>query len=318
MVCVGKDLKAHPVPTPLPWAGTSSTSPGCSELHPKIEDKTNCRGLPASPRYCQTLALPSFDARSSKPRSGGRARRRGGRGPSPHPQAAQPGGQRRRWRCRSGVVEMETGGVSKWFFPSFTALRFQPCTGQADSSSLFSEPPSSSTHWRWSPGSPQDQAPPGHPHQAPGSPPSTNPPLPAKADNKSFAKILFSFSFNPPWELILPTPCCGHDQHRHKCPLDKVAATSLTNICTAVGRCRQLPRHSASLLGGRWSVPARAGEEPAVSVPSAGSGVTRGRCRPSGLSPQSHLQKLHLRSPEAPSPGGAGALLSKDKRGKGM
>ena len=31
---VGRDLEDHLVPTPLPWAGTSSTGPGCSELHP--------------------------------------------------------------------------------------------------------------------------------------------------------------------------------------------------------------------------------------------------------------------------------------------
>ena len=34
MVWVGRDLEDHLFPTPLPWAGTSSTSPGCSELHP--------------------------------------------------------------------------------------------------------------------------------------------------------------------------------------------------------------------------------------------------------------------------------------------
>ena len=34
MVRVGRDLKDHLLPTPLPWAGTSSTRPGCSELHP--------------------------------------------------------------------------------------------------------------------------------------------------------------------------------------------------------------------------------------------------------------------------------------------
>ncbi|XP_075271359.1 proteasomal ATPase-associated factor 1-like isoform X1 [Opisthocomus hoazin] len=34
MVWVGRDLKAHLVPTPLPSAGTSSTSLGCPELHP--------------------------------------------------------------------------------------------------------------------------------------------------------------------------------------------------------------------------------------------------------------------------------------------
>jgi len=34
MVWVGKDLKDHLVPTPLPGAGTSSTRPGCSEFHP--------------------------------------------------------------------------------------------------------------------------------------------------------------------------------------------------------------------------------------------------------------------------------------------
>ena len=34
MVRVGRDLKDHLVPILLPWAGTSSTTPGCSELHP--------------------------------------------------------------------------------------------------------------------------------------------------------------------------------------------------------------------------------------------------------------------------------------------
>jgi len=33
MFGLGKDLKDHLVPTLLPWAGTSSTRPGCSELH---------------------------------------------------------------------------------------------------------------------------------------------------------------------------------------------------------------------------------------------------------------------------------------------
>jgi len=31
MVGVGRDLLDHPVPTPLPQAGTPSTRPGCSE-----------------------------------------------------------------------------------------------------------------------------------------------------------------------------------------------------------------------------------------------------------------------------------------------
>jgi len=34
MVRVGRDLKDHPVSTPLPWAGTPYTRRGCSELHP--------------------------------------------------------------------------------------------------------------------------------------------------------------------------------------------------------------------------------------------------------------------------------------------
>jgi len=34
MVRVGRDLEDHLVPTALSWAGTSSTRPGCSELHP--------------------------------------------------------------------------------------------------------------------------------------------------------------------------------------------------------------------------------------------------------------------------------------------
>jgi len=34
MVWVGRDLKDHLVPTPLPWAETPSTKPRCSKPHP--------------------------------------------------------------------------------------------------------------------------------------------------------------------------------------------------------------------------------------------------------------------------------------------
>jgi len=34
MVWVERDLKDQHVPTPLPWAGTPSTRPGCSKPHP--------------------------------------------------------------------------------------------------------------------------------------------------------------------------------------------------------------------------------------------------------------------------------------------
>jgi len=34
MVWVGRDLIDHLISTPLPWAGTPSTRPGCSKPHP--------------------------------------------------------------------------------------------------------------------------------------------------------------------------------------------------------------------------------------------------------------------------------------------
>jgi len=34
MVWIGRDLKDHLFPTPIPWAGTTSTTPGCSKSHP--------------------------------------------------------------------------------------------------------------------------------------------------------------------------------------------------------------------------------------------------------------------------------------------
>jgi len=34
VVLVGRDLKDHLVPMALPWAGTSSTRPGCSKPNP--------------------------------------------------------------------------------------------------------------------------------------------------------------------------------------------------------------------------------------------------------------------------------------------
>ena len=46
MVRVWKDLKDHRVPTSLPWAGTSATRPGCSELHPTWPWALPGRGQP--------------------------------------------------------------------------------------------------------------------------------------------------------------------------------------------------------------------------------------------------------------------------------
>lgn len=34
MACVGRDIRAHPVPMPLPQAGTPCPRPGCSDHHP--------------------------------------------------------------------------------------------------------------------------------------------------------------------------------------------------------------------------------------------------------------------------------------------
>jgi len=44
MVRSGRDLKDHLVPTPLPWAGTSSTRSGCSKL--QLTDDTRFRSDP--------------------------------------------------------------------------------------------------------------------------------------------------------------------------------------------------------------------------------------------------------------------------------
>jgi len=44
MVWVGRDLKDHLVPTSLPWAGTSSSRPGCSKPHPNSPGKLPGKG----------------------------------------------------------------------------------------------------------------------------------------------------------------------------------------------------------------------------------------------------------------------------------
>jgi len=46
VVWVGRDLKDHLIPTPLPWAGTPSTRPGCSEPHPTWPWTLPGRGQP--------------------------------------------------------------------------------------------------------------------------------------------------------------------------------------------------------------------------------------------------------------------------------
>jgi len=58
MVWVGRDLKDHLVPTPPPWAGTPSTRPGCSELHPAWPWTLPGRGHPQLLRAIYSSASP--------------------------------------------------------------------------------------------------------------------------------------------------------------------------------------------------------------------------------------------------------------------
>ena len=58
MVLVGRDLKDHVVPAPLPWAGPSSTRPGCSKPRHRI---TDCSGLEGT--SVGHLAQPSCQSR---------------------------------------------------------------------------------------------------------------------------------------------------------------------------------------------------------------------------------------------------------------
>ena len=61
MVWVGRDLKHHLVPTPLPWAGTLSTRPGCSELHPTWPWTLPGRGHPQLLwATCSSISPPSW------------------------------------------------------------------------------------------------------------------------------------------------------------------------------------------------------------------------------------------------------------------
>ena len=61
MVRVGRDLKAHLVPTPLPSAGTPSTRPGCSELHPAWPWTLPGRGHPQLLwATCSSVSPPSW------------------------------------------------------------------------------------------------------------------------------------------------------------------------------------------------------------------------------------------------------------------
>ena len=66
MVWVGRDLKDHLFPTPLPWAGTSSTRPGCSELHPTWPWALPGRGQPQLLwAACPSASPPSWGRISS-------------------------------------------------------------------------------------------------------------------------------------------------------------------------------------------------------------------------------------------------------------
>jgi len=59
MVWVGRDLKDHLVPTPLPWAGAPSTRPGCSELHSNWPWTLPGRGHPQLLWATRASASPS-------------------------------------------------------------------------------------------------------------------------------------------------------------------------------------------------------------------------------------------------------------------
>jgi len=60
MVWVGRDLKDHAVPAPVPWAGTPSTRPGCSKPHPTWSWTLLGRGQPQLlfGNLCQCLTTP--------------------------------------------------------------------------------------------------------------------------------------------------------------------------------------------------------------------------------------------------------------------
>ena len=63
MVRVGRDLKDHLVPAPLPLAGTSSTRPGCSELHPTLNTSREGAATASLGNLCQcftTLTVKNF------------------------------------------------------------------------------------------------------------------------------------------------------------------------------------------------------------------------------------------------------------------
>jgi len=66
MVWVGRDLKEHLVPTPLPRAVTSSPRPGCSELHPTRPLTLPGRGHPQLLwATCSSVSPPSCWRNSS-------------------------------------------------------------------------------------------------------------------------------------------------------------------------------------------------------------------------------------------------------------
>jgi len=61
MARVERDLKDHLVPTLLPWAGTSSTRPGCSQLHSTWPWTLPGRGYPQLLwATCSSVSPPSW------------------------------------------------------------------------------------------------------------------------------------------------------------------------------------------------------------------------------------------------------------------
>jgi len=68
MVWVGRDLKYHLAPTPLPWAGTSSTRQGCSKsllVHASLLAGIFYLPLPVTPGVLITREAPLHEKKQA-------------------------------------------------------------------------------------------------------------------------------------------------------------------------------------------------------------------------------------------------------------
>ena len=65
MAWIGRDLKDHPIPIPLPWIGLPPARPGCSVLHTASRDAPSIAFVDSMFQCLTTFSVKNFPRTSN-------------------------------------------------------------------------------------------------------------------------------------------------------------------------------------------------------------------------------------------------------------